>query len=118
VEFEGFVNYGTPITNTSTNLLGEPITTTITPNAILMPVFRTTRLKNQTITIQDGATIVLGGLMTSKKIKIEDKVPILGDIPYAGRLFRSEAEQSMNIAVIITINVELIDPSGRRWNRQ
>jgi len=117
VEFEGFVNYGTPITSTADNILGQSITSTLTQNGILMPVFKTTRLKNQTITIQDGATIVLGGLMTSKKTKIEDKVPILGDIPYAGRLFRSESEQTIDMALIITIQVELVDPSGQRWNK-
>jgi len=117
VEFEGFVNYGTPITTGSTDLLGRHTRTPITPNSILMPVFKTTRLKNQTITIQDGATIVLGGLMTSSKNKIEDKVPILGDIPLVGRLFRSETEQNINTAVIITIQAELVDPSGHKWNR-
>jgi len=117
VEFEGFVNYGTPITSPSINRLGEPETRVITPNTILMPVFKTTRLQNQTVTIQDGATIVLGGLLTSRQIKIEDKVPILGDIPYVGRLFRSESEEKRNVAVIITIQAELVDPAGHKWNR-
>lgn len=130
VEFEGFVNYGTPIMgstgSTSTfslDALGLPeILDTnagdfgvLTENNILMPIFKVTRLKNQTITIQDGATIVLGGLMGSRKAKVEDKVPVLGDIPYVGRLFRSEAEQTLNEAIIITVQVELVDPAGVPW---
>ena len=114
-EFEGFVNYGTPILSNQTDILGRFSTTTLTDNSILMPVFKTTRLKNQTITIQDGATIVLGGLMSSRKTKIEDKIPIFGDIPYVGRLFRSESEQTLNEAVIITVQAELIDPAGVPW---
>lgn len=130
VEFQGFVNYGSPINGSSGSGFsidfdqlgtGNAFTSNsgtmgrITDNNILMPIFKATQLRNQTITIQDGATIVLGGVMTSRKTKIEDKVPILGDIPLAGRLFRSESEQSFNEAVIIMVQAELIDPAGTLW---
>lgn len=133
VEFEGFVDYGSPITGMSSsstfgNLAdigtGNAFSSTpgqrgiVTQNHILMPVFKVTRLKNQTVTIQDGATIVLGGLMTSRKTKIEDKVPIFGDIPYVGRLFRSEADQTFTEAVVITVQAELIDPAGNLWRKR
>jgi len=60
----------------------------------------------------------LGGLMESRIEKIEDKVPVLGDIPIAGRLFRSESERTIKKAIIITIQVELIDPSGVPWRNR
>ena len=115
VEFAGFVNYGSPINGLTDDGLTGSSVGVITENNILMPVFKKTGLKQQTITIQDGATIVLGGLMSSRKNKIEDKVPILGDIPYVGRLFRSEAEQTFNEAIIITVQAELVDPAGVPW---
>ena len=115
VEFAGFVNYGSPINRPTDDLLTGSSLGVITENNILMPVFKKTSLKNQTVTIQDGATIVLGGLMSSRKNKVEDKVPILGDIPYVGRLFRSEAEQTFNEAIIITVQAELVDPAGVPW---
>jgi len=115
VEFEGFVNYGSPIMGSSGNGSTGSSLGILTANNILMPVFKKTGLKNQTITIQDGATIVLGGLMSSVKSKVEDKVPLLGDIPYVGRLFRSEAEQTFNEAIIITVQAELVDPAGVPW---
>lgn len=118
VEFQGFVNYGGPITSSGTDILGNPVYTIISDNRILMPVFNVIRLNSQTVTIQDGATIVLGGVMTSRKSTVEDKVPFLGDIPYAGRLFRSEAEQTFNQAVIITVQAELVDPTGTPWNQR
>lgn len=114
-EFQGFVNYGTPITTPSITITGEFVDTVISENSILMPIFKSTQLKNQTVTIQDGATIVLGGVMTSRKEKVEDKVPFLGDIPYAGRLFRSESDRTFNEAVVITVNAELVDPAGIPW---
>lgn len=132
VEFEGFVNYGSPINGTSnssftfnfTNLLAPIFTSTagnfgeITPNDILMPVFKTITTGNISTTVQDGATIVLAGLVTSKKIKTEDKIPLLGDIPVAGRLFRNEATSTFNEAIIILVNSEIIDPTGKPWRNR
>ena len=115
VEFEGFVNYGTPI-NGSPGTDGT--TTVITDNRILMPVFKIIRLQHSTLTIQDGATVVLGGVMTSRKTKTEDKVPILGDIPFAGRLFRSDASRTFREAVIVMVNAELVDPTGALWRNR
>ena len=133
VEFEGFVNYGSPIngaaaSSVSVNLggigTGNAFTTTggefgtITDNRILMPIFKTIRLQNSTLTIQDGATVVLGGVITSRKTKVEDKIPILGDIPFAGRLFRSDSSRTFREAIIITVNAELVDPSGTPWRNR
>ncbi|MBK1831486.1 hypothetical protein JIN77_12165 [Verrucomicrobiaceae bacterium R5-34] len=119
VEFQGFVNYGSPIyALTDTGLLSSGDTEPLTLNSILMPVFKTIRMPNSAVTIQDGSTVVLGGLMTSRKSKVEDKTPILGDIPYVGRLFRSEAESTFNEAVIISVHVELVDPTGKPWRNR
>ncbi|MGB2402623.1 MAG: Amuc_1098 family type IV pilus outer membrane protein [Akkermansiaceae bacterium] len=118
VEFEGFVNYGSPISALSTDQLGNPVSFSITQNSILMPIFKTIRMPNAALTIQDGSTVVLGGLITSKKIKVEDKTPILGDIPFAGRLFRSEASQEVREAIIVTVNAELVDPTGQPWRKR
>jgi len=115
VEFEGFVNYGSPILSPGTDITGNPVSITITNNAILMPVFKTIRTQDAALNIQDGATVVLGGLITSNSTKIEDKTPFLGDIPLAGRLFRSEASRTFREALIITVNAELVDPTGRAW---
>lgn len=118
VEFEGFVNYGNPISALATDQFGNPSNLSIAQNSILLPVFKTIRMPDAALTIQDGATVVLGGLITSKKIKVEDKTPILGDIPFAGRLFRSEASKTIREAIIITVNAELVDPTGQAWRKR
>lgn len=62
VEFEGFVNYGSPIQTTSVTALGISQTTILTPNVINQPIF-SVRKVTTSVTVFDGATVVLGGLM-------------------------------------------------------
>jgi len=112
-EFDGFVNYGTPIT-TGANSLAGPTTVTLTDNSILMPVFSVQRVSTS-VTVTDGATIVIGGLLKEKMQNVEDKTPILGDIPVVGRLFQSKANSPEKTAIIFLVNVELLDATGRRF---
>ena len=115
VEFEGFINYGSPIQSPSTDLLGNPTTVTITENRIEMPVF-SKRSVNTALTIFDGYTVAVGGLMREDVQNVEDKVPILGDIPIVGRLFQSKAENRIKSNLIIFVTAEIIDATGRPLN--
>jgi general secretion pathway protein D len=129
VEFEGFVNYGSPIMmpaqagfitnvlNTAGEIIGTRETdavpaTAITENRIEMPVFSTRRV-NTSLTIYDGYTIAVGGLMREDVQNIEDKVPILGDIPIVGRLFQTKAENRTKSNLIIFVTAQIIDATGR-----
>jgi general secretion pathway protein D len=115
VEFEGFVNYGSPIQSPSNDALGNPTTVTITENRIEMPVF-SRRSVNTALTIFDGYTVAVGGLIREDVQNVEDKVPILGDIPFVGRLFQSNAENRIKSNLIIFVTGEIIDATGRRLN--
>jgi general secretion pathway protein D len=112
VEFEGFINYGSPIQSPSTDALGNPVTSIITENRIEMPVFSTRRV-NTALTIYDGYTVAVGGLMREDVQKVEDKVPILGDIPIIGRLFQSNAENRIKSNLIVFVTAQIIDATGR-----
>jgi len=111
IEFEGFVNYGTPI---SSALSGGGLIP-LTPNVILQPIFSKTGI-NSSVTIRDGATLVLGGLQTIRRDVIEDKVPILGSLPYLGRFFKSDVDRTRRTAVLIFVTVNILDPSGAPVN--
>ena len=116
--FDGFIEYGSPI-NT---LVTDPITgllasVPLQTNSIIMPVFRTVRV-NTAVTIQDGATIVVGGLVQNEITNVNDKVPVLGDLPLIGRFFQSEGVQNRKTAVVIFIKVELVDPTGEAWRNR
>ncbi|MDX1679794.1 MAG: Amuc_1098 family type IV pilus outer membrane protein [Akkermansiaceae bacterium] len=112
VEFEGFINYGSPIQTAGTDALGNPVTVVITENRIEMPVFATRRV-NSALTIYDGYTVAIGGLMREDVQNIEDSVPILGDIPVIGRLFQTKAERRIKSNLIIFVKAQIIDPTGR-----
>ena len=112
VEFEGFVNYGSPIQSPATDFLGNPTTVTITENRIEMPVFSSRRVTTA-LTIYDGYTVAVGGLMREDVQMVEDSVPILGDIPIVGRLFQTKAENRIKSNLIIFVTAQIIDATGR-----
>jgi general secretion pathway protein D len=107
VEFEGFINYGSPINAVGVSTVGGVITRSIpielTPNVINQPVF-STRKVTTSVSVQNGQTVVLGGLMREDVQKTEDKVPILGDIPLVGRAFRTNVDQHIkkNLVIFVT----------------
>jgi general secretion pathway protein D len=112
VEFEGFINYGSPITAAGLNVLtGQPTQTVITPNVINQPIF-STRKVTTSVSVFDGQTVVLGGLMREDVQKVEDKTPFLGDIPLIGRLFRSNVDQHLKRNLVIFVSARLINPAG------
>jgi len=53
------------------------------------------------VAIQDGQTIVIGGLMEDQKTETIRKVPVLGDVPYLGRLFRRTIKESAKTELLI-----------------
>ena len=114
VEFDGFVNFGSPISTTVNNAFGGFSRVTLTENQILMPVFSTKRAATH-LTVADGATVVFGGLLSERIQKVEDKVPVLGDVPLLGRFFRSSSNLPVSTAIIFMVRVELMDPTGRRF---
>lgn len=122
VEFEGFINYGSPILAPSSSFLdtvtGGLITSpqnVITPNVINQPIF-STRKVTTSVSVWDGQTVVLGGLMREDVQKTEDRTPLLGDIPLVGRLFRSNAEQHIKRNLIIFVTARLVNPGGQLVN--
>jgi general secretion pathway protein D len=112
-DFDGFVNYGSPINQTSTGLTG-PITQVLTENQILMPIF-SVRKANTNVVVADGSTIVIAGLIKDEITNVNDKTPILGDIPLVGRLFQSETKSHQSTVIMFLVNVELLDPTGRPY---
>ena len=119
VEFDGFVNYGSPIVgprySPASLIAGNPSgieTYVITPNVMNQPIF-SVRKVNTSVSIWDGQTVALGGLIREDVQKVNDKVPLLGDIPLAGRLFRSNVDQKIKKNLIVFVTARLMNAEGQ-----
>ncbi|MCX5777448.1 MAG: hypothetical protein NTX32_07505 [Candidatus Firestonebacteria bacterium] len=64
-----------------------------------------------TVRVKDGETMVLGGIITDKSSIIENKIPILGDIPIIGFLFKSEQRLSEKTELLLFLTPHIIDSS-------
>ncbi len=117
VDFDGFVNYGSSINSVvSTPLMGS-VSAPVTANRILMPVFSTHRATTN-LSVADGATIVIGGMLRDRIQQVEDKTPIFGSLPLVGRLFQTKANEAISTAIIFLVNVQLVDPAGQPFNKR
>jgi pilus assembly protein CpaC len=69
------------------------------------------RSVNTTVTMREGDTLVLGGLITNDRRKQTSKVPFLGDLPIIGKLFQSKRFENNETELAI-----FLTPSIRRMN--
>jgi general secretion pathway protein D len=111
-DFEGFINYGSEIFITNP----DNSSSLLSANQINQPVFNTRRI-NTKVLIRDGSTVVLGGLIRDDIQSVNDRVPLLGDLPLVGRLFQSKATTNTkrNLIIFVTANIyrndgELLNP--------
>ena len=65
---------------------------------------------NTTVTVPDGSTIILGGLLRLNQTKGGTKVPILGDLPLIGGLFRSTDNNNLERNLYVFVKAEVIRP--------
>ena len=65
-----------------------------------------------TVRIKDGDTLVISGLINDQDIKTIQKVPLLGDIPFFGQLFRNTENQHTHDQVMVFIKVSIQKDAG------
>jgi len=110
-EFDGFVEYGGQSVAISSG------TTVTVPSGFYQPIFSTREVTTK-VTVWDGATLVMGGLTREEVKKTSDKVPILGDIPFLGRAFRSKGESTQKRNLLIFVTANLVSPGGSPKKQQ
>ncbi|HOW68999.1 MAG TPA: secretin N-terminal domain-containing protein [Phycisphaerae bacterium] len=96
---------------------------------VSLPTFDERSAKT-TVTVKNGETVIIGGLITSNETKSESKVPLVGDIPGIGNLFRASTRKTSRTELIImltphvirtpeearTLSVEMRDQTGLNDN--
>ena len=104
-------------------LVVEQTTENVTPTSLAgaSDLITNKREIKTTVLADDGETIVLGGLMKDDYEVQKNKVPLLGDIPYLGRLFSSESESRVkrNLLVFLrpTIMLDKVDAAAVTDNK-
>ena len=83
----------------------------------MMPFFHR-RTATTTVRVYDGATVVMGGMITEDLNTSDDQIPLLGSIPIIGRLFQSKTKQSMKRNLLIFVTARLVDPAGRAYKQK
>lgn len=76
----------------------------------------TKRTAKTTVVVKDEQTVIIGGLISDKKSHSEQKVPILGDVPWLGFLFRSPKDEVVktNLMIVLTPHIIRSDEDFRR----
>lgn len=72
-----------------------------------IPALKTSRLSTDIVT-RSGESIVMGGLLRRQEQRNIDKIPLLGDIPILGKLFRSTRYQSLQTDVVFVMTPTII----------
>lgn len=75
------------------------------------PILQVREAETQ-IMIESGSTVVIGGLQEDRETEVIHKVPLLGDIPFLGRLFRRETMDMEKIDLLIFIKATIVDNGG------
>lgn len=76
-----------------------------------IPIIATRKVKTQ-ISLKDGYTVGIGGLLQSSQQKRDNKVPVLGHIPGLGRLFSSKGHTDSATNLLIFITARTVSPDG------
>jgi len=72
---------------------------------------------NAKVLVTDGETIVIGGVFSNTQSKSVDKVPLLGDIPFVGRLFRRDLVQDRKSELLVFITPRIMNNQAIQASR-
>ncbi len=79
----------------------------ISLNGFVVPALKTSKLSTDMIT-QPGESVVMGGLLRRIEQRTIDRIPVLGDLPVLGKLFRSTRYQNSQTDVVFVMTPETI----------
>ncbi|MBN2703102.1 MAG: hypothetical protein JXR23_02730 [Pontiellaceae bacterium] len=110
VKFKGFDQYAVAVNSYVAEGEGASSGTGETLYA-QMPYFEIRSVSTK-VTVADSHTVVMGGLIDERTETYRDQVPILGDIPYFGKLFRHEGARTEKKNLVIYIKPTQVDVRG------
>jgi len=79
----------------------------VTSNNNILPIVETSVVET-TVSVKDGVTIVIGGLIKDEIISSQKKIPVLGDVPVLGAVFRNTADLKKKTEILIFLTPRII----------
>jgi pilus assembly protein CpaC len=73
------------------------------------PIFTNRKLET-VVELRDGQSFAVGGLLSSKTIKLQEQVPWLGQVPIIGTLFRNSSNQKEETELVVIVTPHLVRP--------
>jgi len=83
----------------------------VTTGAVSIPSF-ITRRASTTIEVRDGQSFAMAGLLQSTHTKVQDQIPVLGELPIIGALARSSNFQKQETDLVIIVTPHLVKPAA------
>ncbi|MDP3421614.1 MAG: type IV pilus secretin PilQ, partial [Thiobacillus sp.] len=80
----------------------------VTTGGFTVPAIATRRIKTQ-VRVNNGETLVLGGIFDQTELNNVNKVPFLGDVPFLGNLFKQTSKQDQKTELIVFITPRILD---------
>jgi type II secretory pathway component GspD/PulD (secretin) len=77
-----------------------------------LPVL-STRQTGTTVRVKDGETVMIGGLTQRQTEERTTKIPLLGDLPLIGSLFRGRSRSTVSSDLVVFITPHILTPEGR-----
>jgi general secretion pathway protein D len=78
----------------------------------------TERRAQTTVALRDGQTVILSGGVREDTQKVEDKVPVLGDIPLLGGAFRSKTTQTIQRRLVVFVTPRIVEKKPSPTNTE
>lgn len=82
----------------------------VTFSGFRIPAFRTRRAET-TVNVKSGQSLFIGGLLQNETAKLVKKIPVLGDLPVLGELFKSRSFVSSETELVFIITPQIVAPT-------
>lgn len=73
---------------------------------------KSTRRANSVVKVRDGETMIIGGLQQTETRTLRTRLPLLGDLPLLGHLFRSTKTSSVQTDLVIFVTPRVLSQTG------
>ncbi len=84
----------------------------VSVNGFVIPALRSRRAET-IVNIRDGQSLIIGGLLQNETAKLVKKIPVLGDLPIIGELFKTRSFQDNESELVIIVTPQIVRPTAQ-----